>query len=127
MKDTLGNPITEEEFMKDTGHGVVTQDWKEEFVKELSYKVKHFCCGQYEEHSVEMDAFQSGVSTAIGIMSIDLLGGVKSKGMLELYTEDLLKEERNAVLNRAWEYVVKASREEHGSKEDFIKFVNEHE
>lgn len=38
-----------------------------------------------------------------------------------------LEEERNAVLNRAWEYVVKASREEHGSKEDFIKFVNEYE
>lgn len=43
------------------------------------------------------------------------------------YVELLLKEERNAVLNRAWEYVVKASREEHGSKEDFIKFVNEYE
>ena len=41
--------------------------------------------------------------------------------------ESLLKEERNAVLKRAWEYVVKASREECGSKEDFIKFVNEHE
>lgn len=75
------------------------QEWKEEFVKELSYKVKYFCCGQYEEHSVEMDAFQSGVSTAIGMMSIDLLGGVKSKGMLELYTERLLKEERNVVLS----------------------------
>ena len=30
MKDTQGNPITEEEFMKDIGHGVVKQDWKEQ-------------------------------------------------------------------------------------------------
>lgn len=41
--------------------------------------------------------------------------------------ENLLKEERNTLLDRAWEYVVKASREECGSRVDFIKFVNEHE
>jgi len=33
MKDTNGNPITEEEFMKDIGHGVerTQENWKEEF------------------------------------------------------------------------------------------------
>ena len=32
MKDTNGNPITEEEFMKDIGHGVerTQENWKEE-------------------------------------------------------------------------------------------------
>lgn len=36
-------------------------------------------------------------------------------------------EGRKISLDRAWEYVVKASREECGSKEDFIKFVNEYD
>ena len=35
MKDTQGNPITEEDFMKDIGHGVVKQDWKEKLKEEL--------------------------------------------------------------------------------------------
>ena len=41
--------------------------------------------------------------------------------------EEILQKQRLTDLNRAWEYVVKASREEQGSKEDFIKFVNEHD
>ncbi len=31
MKDTQGNPITEEEFMKDIGHGVGIKDWKKDW------------------------------------------------------------------------------------------------
>jgi len=58
---------------------------RNQFVMELSAKVKHFCCGQYEESSPEMLAFKDGVATAIGMMSIDLLGAVKNKGMLEKF------------------------------------------
>jgi hypothetical protein len=58
---------------------------RNQFVMELSAKVKHFCCGQYEESSPEMLAFKDGVATAIGMMSIDLLGAVKTKGMLEKF------------------------------------------
>jgi hypothetical protein len=32
---------------------------------------------------------------------------------------------RKDFIDKAWEYVVKSSREECGSKEEFIKFVNE--
>lgn len=37
MKDTNGKTITEEEFMKDIGHGVerTQENWKEEFDKKL--------------------------------------------------------------------------------------------
>lgn len=52
MKDTLGNPITEEEFMKDTGHGVVTQDWKEKIRNDykdiLSDKIIEKTIGYWE-------------------------------------------------------------------------------
>ena len=51
MKDTNGNPITEEEFMKDIGHGVerTQENWKEEFDKrfELLSQGCSECGGDY--------------------------------------------------------------------------------
>lgn len=44
MKDTNGKTITEEEFMKDMGHGVerTQENWKEEFDKRfVSWKIHH--------------------------------------------------------------------------------------
>lgn len=69
-------------------HQIVQEsvELRNQFVMELSAKVKHFCCGQYEESSPEMLAFKDGVATAIGMMSIDLLGAVKTKGMLEKFS-----------------------------------------
>lgn len=93
------NAVNSEPFIQDVP--TMTQDWKEGTRAVIEANLWKFDDGTY---------FLGQTATRI----IDHVGA-------------LLKEERNAVLNRAWEYVVKASREEHGSKEDFIKFVNEHE
>lgn len=48
MKDTQGNPITEEEFMKDIGHGVVTQDWKENNIQQFLEEERNRYSKEYD-------------------------------------------------------------------------------
>jgi hypothetical protein len=62
-------------------------EWREEFAKTLSQKVRYFCGeGQYEKGSQEQQAYIDGVETAIGMMYIDLTGTPKTEGMLQNLT-----------------------------------------
>lgn len=80
MKDTQGNPITEEEFMKDIGHGVGMQDWK----SQLNWIVKGTGA---DEASIQ------------GLVN-SLLKEERYKGYEE-GRDDGFKEGKNAVLSEA--------------------------
>ncbi len=59
-------------------------DWREEFAKELSEKVRFYAGkGQYHDDEVSQKTYLDGVSTAIAMMYIDLTGTPKTKGMLQ--------------------------------------------
>lgn len=64
-----------------------------EFMKELSGKVRWSSGhGQYPPDSPEALAYRDGVETAIGMMYIDLTGGVKNKGMLHTLIANIGRE-----------------------------------
>ena len=72
----------------------------ESFTEELANKVRFFSgMGQYSNDHQEQKAYLDGVSTAIGMMSIDLTGTPKSKGMLDKYATQIRAEERERILD----------------------------
>lgn len=80
MKDTNGNPVTEEEFMKDIGHGVVTQE---------KYKCTNNedCWHEFMYQKIMVDS--------------DIELNLKQWRYLLGKVESLLKEQRNTVLEEA--------------------------
>lgn len=92
------------------------------FVQQLSGKIKYFCAGQYIEDSPEMLAYKDGVTTAIGMMTIDLLGGVKEKGMLEQFkisSQISLLEAFKEENERLYNYITGDSEYERGKESAF--------
>lgn len=104
MKDTQGNPITEEDFMKDIGHGVGMQDWKEKLKEELY---------QFDVSSVQVTVLEYFIES--------LLSEARSDSYTNGY-RDGYDEGRNAVLSEVEREVEKQELKSYSSKDVEVGF-----
>lgn len=130
MKDTLGNPITEEEFMKDTGHGVGIQP------KECTCgggAAKSEVGGAGHPRNCPLGRFSPQLKdTGHGVVTQDWKEKIRndykdilSDKIIEKtigYWESILKEQRNAVLSEVERGVEKQELKSYSSKDVEIGF-----